>query len=290
MKLKCFVIMPYASDFDAIYAEVKRNAECAVPGTEIDCFHLRDVRAAGKITDDIIASLREAAFCIADVTGNNPNVMWETGYAMALGKPTILIGQDIGKLPFDLKIHRILSYCPSSLNELSEDLIKAIQQTLAKYEIKVDYNALERVKSSSTVIAVTGSTTADPIRVRRRIETFLSPYLARDTIWYCGSVGIVDETAIDYLSNKKQYVITVAYNRYDFTDISRRLVRERKIPFIDASVESLPNQLTGPSSRDIFFTTKVDLIVLFWDGRSQGTQELIHYFEQQGKNILVGFI
>src|SRR5687768_405336 len=118
MKMKCFVIMPFQPEFNAVYAEVQRGAREAMPEEQIICNHLGDVKAAGRITDDIVLSLREAAFCIADVTGNNANVMWETGYAMALGKPTILISQDLEKLPFDLKVHRILRYSLSDLTGL----------------------------------------------------------------------------------------------------------------------------------------------------------------------------
>ena len=48
--------------------------------------------------------------------------MWELGYAMAMGKPTILIGQSTEALPFDLKIHRVLAYDPA----ISEDSMQRV--------------------------------------------------------------------------------------------------------------------------------------------------------------------
>jgi hypothetical protein len=288
--MKCFVIMPYAEDFNAVYAEVQRAAQNAMPGEQIDCNHLRDVKAAGRITDDIVMSLREAAFCIADVTGNNPNVMWETGYAMALGKPTILIGQEIEKLPFDLKVHRILPYTPQDFGRLGIELVKAIQQTLSRYDIKSNFPLPDPVKDGSPTIVVTGSMEADPVRVWRRIETILRPYLNCHATWYCGSVGAVDEVALEYLSARKERVVAVGYNRFDFSDAARRLVQDKRIPFVDASLEGLPKGLTGPSPRDIFFCMKADLVVLFWNAESTGAQKLMSYFEQQGKNLLIGFI
>lgn len=290
MTMKCFVIMPYAAEFNAVYNQVQQAAQDALPGEQIVCNHLRDVKAAGRITDDIVTSLREAAFCIADITGNNANVMWETGYAMALGKPTILIGQDVAKLPFDLKVHRILPYLHQDLNRLSKELTAAIQQTLSRYDIKADFPASEPIKGGLSTIAVTGSIDGDPVRVQRRIETILHPYLERGVMWYCSTIGAVDEAALVYLSAKKERVVAVAYNRFDFSDAQRRLIQDRKIQFIDASVEAIPKGLSGPSVRDIFFCMKADLIVLFWNGKSLGTQGLMRYFEQQGKNLLVGFI
>lgn len=289
-QMKCFVIMPYQDPFSQVFKAVKEIAIRALLGEAIDCYWLKDIHAAGKITDDIYKGLHEAAFCIADVTGNNPNVMWETGYAMALGKPTILIGQCLESMPFDLKVHRVTTYRLDALGELAEPLSKAIQQTLAQYELKPDSHAPASAKGTSLVISVTGSMHADRARAQRRIETLLRPYLVPETMWYCGSNGTADESALEYLLANEQRVIAVAYHRYDFSEGARRLVQEGKVQFIDASLESLPKRLAGPSERDIFLCMKSDLVVLFWDGKSQGTETLIRYFEANGKNLLVGFI
>lgn len=40
---------------------------------------------------------------MADLTGTNPNVMWELGYAMALKKPALIITQSQAAAPFDVK-------------------------------------------------------------------------------------------------------------------------------------------------------------------------------------------
>jgi hypothetical protein len=77
--------------------------------------------------------VRDSSFCIADLTGANANVMWETGFAMALRKPTILIGQNIQATPFDLKVHQILEYKLERLDELQRNLADAIHQTLLSF-------------------------------------------------------------------------------------------------------------------------------------------------------------
>src|SRR5882757_9803649 len=114
--MKCFVIMPFVEPFNEVFDAVKDVAHDTVEDSNFQCYWLKDVHAAGLITDDILRGLTEAAFRIADLTGNNPNVMWETGYAMALGKPTILIGQDVASLPFDLRGHRVVEYRPEDLS------------------------------------------------------------------------------------------------------------------------------------------------------------------------------
>jgi nucleoside 2-deoxyribosyltransferase len=86
--MNCFVIMPFASEFDDVYDAVKTAIEDAVeePGS---CARVDESRPAGRITDRLIRELRSASFCVADITHEKPNVMWELGYAMALHKPTI---------------------------------------------------------------------------------------------------------------------------------------------------------------------------------------------------------
>jgi hypothetical protein len=131
---------------------------------------------------------------------------------------------------------------------------------------------------------------ASQARVRRRIETLLQPYLSSDVLWYCGSNGIVDESTLDYLVTNNQRIVAVGYHRYDLSEGVRQLVERQKIQFLDASIESLPRGLAGPSERDILFATKADLVILFWDGKSKGTKALICYYEENMKNLLIGFV
>jgi len=309
-KLKCFVIMPYRNDFDAVFKTVGEAATQALVGDQLECHWLKGVYAAGRITDDIIESLQKATLCVSDLTGGSPNVMWETGYAMALGKPTILIGQSIEKLPFDLKVHRVIEYSPDALAQLTPKLVEGIRQTLSKHEIKAKMHPIRAEDVAAPCIVVTGSMDAEPARVARRVESLLSPYLGRGTTWYCGTAGNVDEAVLMFLMAHKERVVAVAYHCYDFSPNVRRLVESGKLSFIDASLEAIPKGLAGPSEprfslgrrtsskrivpggmaglteRDSFFCAKGDLIILFWDGKSRGTQQLIRYFTENGKNLL----
>ena len=133
--MKCFVIMPFRQSFDAVFGAVRDAACSSITESDFECYWLKDVHAAGRITDDIVAGLSDAAFCIADLSENNPNVMWETGFAMALGKPTILIGQDVESLPFDLRSHRVLPYSSGDLADLRVRLGEAVRDTLARHEL-----------------------------------------------------------------------------------------------------------------------------------------------------------
>jgi len=314
--MKCFVIMPFMAAFDSVFQVVKTAACGCVPDTDLQCHWLKDVHAAGRITDDILNGLTEAAFCIADVTGHNPNVMWETGYAMALGKPTILIGQDTEHLPFDLRSHRVLNYSVQELPQLQIALAKAIQDTLARYELKgagaIELPAAARTRQMT--IAVTGTMNANEAAVCHRVRALLSPYLGDTTLWLLGAVGTVDLASIRFLLEQSQRVTAVGYNRFDCAAELRSAIDEGRLSFLDASVEAVPRGMRGPTERDlckefahdlatpvprgmrgpterdILFCIKSDLVILFWDGESCGTQEMVRYYREQGVSTLLAFI
>jgi len=84
------------------------------------------------VMEDIWTKTCQAGFVIADLTGTNPNVMYELGIAHTLGKPVVTITQDIGNLPFDTRHHRTHSYSndASGLDDLKKTLRKAIPEVV----------------------------------------------------------------------------------------------------------------------------------------------------------------
>jgi nucleoside 2-deoxyribosyltransferase len=57
-----------------------------------------------ELTSSILDNIRQADFIIADVSRQNPNVLYEVGFAHALRKPTILLANSESEysLPSDL--------------------------------------------------------------------------------------------------------------------------------------------------------------------------------------------
>jgi hypothetical protein len=83
-----------------------------------------------SFTGDILARIKErietAALVIADLTGSNPNVYLEVGYAWGKGRPTLLLLRQGENLRFDVQGHRCLFYKNISdlAKKLGEDLGK----------------------------------------------------------------------------------------------------------------------------------------------------------------------
>ena len=63
---------------------------------------------------------------IAELTGGNPNVCLEVGYAWGKGRPTILIAKSLDELFFDVKGHRCLTY--EGIRDLERQLTTELRE------------------------------------------------------------------------------------------------------------------------------------------------------------------
>ncbi|WP_421076801.1 hypothetical protein [Microbacterium sp. IO18] len=98
---------------------------------------LRAVRAdkiseSGEITEQIFTFLRDADVVIADVSGANPNVMYELGLRHTLDRPTVIVGE-YDRLPFDVNTIRTIQFrrTEGGLIDLRDSLIAALRSALA---------------------------------------------------------------------------------------------------------------------------------------------------------------
>jgi hypothetical protein len=111
-RLTVFVLMPFGPDWSkSVYAMTRRAAATvASADAEVDVYRADDIVASGKITDQITHAIQTADVIVADITDTNPNVMWELGFAQALGKPVVILNQDVAASPFDLRDWRQVAY------------------------------------------------------------------------------------------------------------------------------------------------------------------------------------
>jgi len=119
---RAFVAMEYREPFDTFYREViKPQAEKLYEVVRID-----EKSGPGVIFQDMQREISQSEIVIAEITPANPNVFYELGYAQALGKPTILLAQRGGNLPFDIASYRVVFYGDSigGKSRVEEDLAK----------------------------------------------------------------------------------------------------------------------------------------------------------------------
>lgn len=127
---KVFVIMPFAPVFDDVWRGAIKRA-CNTEG--FGCLRVDEVSLSTWITEDIEKYIEMADVVIADITANNPNVMFELGWALAKAKKPIVIRQqnDPNKVPFDVQGIRYISYVNSwsGIERLFTDICKFIRST-----------------------------------------------------------------------------------------------------------------------------------------------------------------
>lgn len=102
-----FVLMPFDEDFRSIYDRIIEPAILEAGFTPVRADTALDQQ---NVMADVIRGLAAAALVVADLSGPNPNVMYELGIAHALNKPTVLISQNLEDVPFDLRAYRVQTY------------------------------------------------------------------------------------------------------------------------------------------------------------------------------------
>ena len=83
-KLRCFVLCPFARAEFTLF--MVRRAAMTLEGLlnhQIEVYYAGDMAGPGTIHPDIWAQIRRADMIVADITGYNPNVMYELGVAAA---------------------------------------------------------------------------------------------------------------------------------------------------------------------------------------------------------------
>ena len=122
----CFVLMPFEEGMTAVY---EHGIKPLVEGLGIQCRRADEIYTGQNILGDIWTSIQSAEIVVADLTGKNPNVMYELGLCHALWKRVILLSQNRDDVPFDLRAWRVIWYdfTFAGATRLKEELQRAIQ-------------------------------------------------------------------------------------------------------------------------------------------------------------------
>ncbi len=124
----CFVIAPFGHPFDEYYEKVLTPA---IKDAGFLPLRADEINKPGVIVNQIWHGITSASVCLAEVTGRNPNVMYELGLAHAAGKPVVPIVQNVNDLPFDLRAIRFIVYdvnSPTWADELRRKVTSMLQE------------------------------------------------------------------------------------------------------------------------------------------------------------------
>ena len=120
-----FVVMPYRNELQPIWEIIKE----AGVGENFQVLRADEMVAPGRITTQIMDAIARAGLIVADITGQNPNVLFEIGMAQSLGKELILLSQERERIPFDIADLRVIFYDNSvaGAKKLRFELVSAMQ-------------------------------------------------------------------------------------------------------------------------------------------------------------------
>lgn len=90
------------------------------------------------IQSRIVRNLYENAVIVCDISGLNPNVMFELGMRLTFRKPVVIIAEEATQLPFDTNVIDTLSYPPdlhfSKIEQFMKDLATKITNLVSASE------------------------------------------------------------------------------------------------------------------------------------------------------------
>jgi len=128
----CFVMMPFALPLGGYYASIYEPAirKAGIAPMRADA----DIFGTGKIIDQIWTGINNARVLVAELTGRNPNVLYELGIAHALKKPVVLVSSNEGDVPFDVRHVRVIYYDMTDpfwgeklIGKVAENIVSALK-------------------------------------------------------------------------------------------------------------------------------------------------------------------
>lgn len=139
---KCFIITPIGDQSSEIFRMAKGVIESVIKPL-LEQYEYYDIKPAyeinktGMISTQIINRILEDDLVIANLTGNNPNVMYELCLRHVTAKPIIHICQFGTNLPFDIKDSRTIFYKDDMLGV--QELMKQIDEFMKELDYTKDY-------------------------------------------------------------------------------------------------------------------------------------------------------
>ena len=127
-----FTLSPFGEPYDTIYHDHIKPSVESIDG--LRCLRADDIYNNRPIIEDIWQFTNESRILIAELTGRNANVFYETGIAHTVGKEVILITQSMDDVPFDLRHLRciVYEYTPRGINTLEDNLKNTILNVLTR--------------------------------------------------------------------------------------------------------------------------------------------------------------
>lgn len=170
---KCFIISPLGQD----NSDVRRKADGLIRSVirptlrdlKYDVIAPHEIATPGSITQQVITHLLEDDLVIANLTGLNPNVMYELAVRHAKRLPVVYMAEKGTKLPFDILTERTIFYV-NDMHEVESLKPKLRQTVLAAVKDKNPDNPIYRVVKSQIMKEVAADDTTQAYMLQKLEE------------------------------------------------------------------------------------------------------------------------
>ena len=130
----CYVIMPFSVPDGSDYADdhfTEVYEDLFIPAIDTAGFvpQRADTTILSRhILADLLGTIEKVAVVLCDLSGANPNVLFELGWAFRADKPCVLVKDDVTQYPFDLQHSHVQTYHGSLKARLVREEIHHIAQ------------------------------------------------------------------------------------------------------------------------------------------------------------------
>jgi hypothetical protein len=126
--MRVFAAMPFASLYDDTHV-VAIEPACLDVGA--GCTGADYSSHAGDIVGQIKALITGSVAVVADLSESRPNVLFEIGYASALGRPVVQIcSTPLDQIPFDVRNDKTLPYAIGQTAKLRLKLFAELKKSV----------------------------------------------------------------------------------------------------------------------------------------------------------------
>lgn len=184
VRRRCFIVTPMGPANSGVRRAADGVIEAAIAPVlrdlEFEVINPLKMNDPGSITQAVIKHLLNVELVIANLTGLNPNVMYEVAVRHCKGRPIVFLAEEGTKVPFDLTDDRIVFYenDMSGTVELKSNLRDTIDSALKKQNSE---NAVTRAAQSTVISEIAKPDSAESAMLMKLdyIETALSRLMRR---------------------------------------------------------------------------------------------------------------
>lgn len=241
----CFVIQPFNDTFNKRYKDIYSPA---IIDAGLKPYRVDKDPSVDVIIEEIERKIKESSLCLADISLDNPNVWYELGYALALGKNVVMICSNDrnGKFPFDIQHRNIIQYNSDSTSDY-EALKSKITQKVSTILTSIDNNkriADLPIKNADGMQPYELSLLGFIVAERTTLENSVSIFRLKDLMENVGFNNFATSIGI-HLLRDKGYVSSSLDGDYNGEPLEVCKLTDAGLKFVMANIEKFETKYAG---------------------------------------------